>query len=63
MYRFPTDRSDPERFAREKARFPSLELDGVSYHCIESDTVPPGYSSVYVLCGGLPFPLEPLYES
>ena len=60
MYRVPTD---PESFAREKARFPLLELDGVSYHRIESDEVPPGYSSVYVLCGSLPFPLEPLFES
>ena len=37
-----------EALSWERDRFPSLKLDGVSYHRIESDKVPPGYSSVPV---------------
>ena len=48
MYNVPNYGDDPEKVAREKAHYPLLHLDGVSYHRFESDEVPPRYSSVSV---------------
>lgn len=41
--------SDPSRDTWEGANYPNLVLDGATYHRIDSDQVPPGYSSVPVL--------------
>ena len=48
MYNVPNYGDDLEKVAWEKAHYPLLHLDGVSYHRVESDEVPPGYSSVSV---------------
>ena len=48
MYNVPNYGDDLEKVAWEKAHYPLLHLDGVSYHRVESDEVPPGYSSVPV---------------
>ncbi|CAF9922508.1 MAG: hypothetical protein ALECFALPRED_002108 [Alectoria fallacina] len=48
LYTLPQYGDSLEETSWEKARYPLLILDGVSYHRIESDEVPPGYSSVPV---------------
>ena len=48
LYQIPRFGDSPEASSWEKAKYPILKLDGVSYHRIESDEVPPGYSSVPV---------------
>ena len=48
LYKCLTWSDSQERTGWEKARHPVLELDGVTYHRVESDEVPPGYSSVPV---------------
>ena len=48
LYEHPRWSDSPEETGWEKAHYPLLELDGVTYHRVESDEVPPGYSSVPV---------------
>lgn len=48
MYIVPNHGDDLEKVAWEKAHYPLLHLDGVSYHRVESDEVPPGHSFVPV---------------
>ena len=48
MYNVPTYGDDLTKVSWEEAQYPLLQLDGVSYHRIESEKVPPGYSSVPV---------------
>ncbi|KAL9637424.1 MAG: hypothetical protein Q9164_002196 [Protoblastenia rupestris] len=48
LYRFPAHGDDLNSIAWEKARYPLLHLDGATYHRVDSDDVPPGYSSVPV---------------
>lgn len=48
LYEHPRWSDSLEETDWEKAHYPLLELDGVTYHRVESDEVPPGYSSVLV---------------
>ncbi|CAD6583574.1 MAG: hypothetical protein ASARMPREDX12_001306 [Alectoria sarmentosa] len=48
LYKLPGYGDSLEETSWEKAKYPLLILDGVGYHRIESDEVPPGYSSVPV---------------
>ena len=48
LYNIPKYGDSLEKTSWEKAKYPLSILDGVIYHRIESDEVPPGYSSVPV---------------
>ena len=48
LYKVPGSEDFLENTESEKRMLPLLKLDGVSYHRIDSDEVPPGYSSVPV---------------
>lgn len=50
LYQIPTKGDSLDKIDWEKAYYPLLILDGVSYHRIDSDQVPPGYSCVPVKC-------------